>query len=299
MTMVFWLRLLGFGLVLVGLIGTPQRLLAATEAELIARGKYVFAAAGGCGCHTAKDGELNAGGRELPVPFGVVYGTNITPDRETGIGAWSEEQFIASMRDGVRPNGDRLLPVMPYPAFRGMADDDLRALWAYLMSLPPVRQPNKPPDLKIPFPNLWMPLWNLLYGGSDDPPATAPTSGVERGEYLVKHVAHCGECHTPRNLVGAPNPRQLLAGTENGPENAIVANITPEPETGIGDWDTDDIVFYLETGLRPNGDNAQGLMARVIEGTSVGYKDLTQADLEAIAAYLRTVPPIVNHISRR
>jgi mono/diheme cytochrome c family protein len=144
-----------------------------------------------------------------------------------------------------------------------------------------------------------MPLWKLLYGGTGEPPAKAPTSRVERGEYLVKHVAHCGECHTPRNVMGAPKSGKFLAGTEHGPENAIVANITPDPETGIGTWDAYDITFYLETGIKPDGDNAQGLMDRVIEGTSVGYKDLTDEDLEAIAAYLRTVSPVVNKISRR
>jgi mono/diheme cytochrome c family protein len=301
MTMLSWMRLCCLGLAMVGILFAPwvASTAAVDEAALISRGKDVFAAAGGCGCHTAKDGKLNAGGRKLAVPFGVVYSTNITPDRKTGIGAWTEEQFVEAMRHGVRPNGDHLLPVMPYPAFRGMAVDDMRALWAYLRSLPPVRQPTKPPELKIPFSNLWMPVWNLLYGGTGKPPAEAPASGVERGEYLVKHVAHCGECHTPRNFMGAPKTDKFLAGTEHGPENAVVPNITPDSATGIGDWDGYDIAFYLETGIKPNGDNAQGLMDRVIEGTSVGYKDLTQEDLDAIAAYLRIVPHIVNKISRR
>jgi mono/diheme cytochrome c family protein len=275
---------------------TPYWALADNTA-LVPRGKYIFAAAGGCGCHTTKEGGLNAGGRKFSGPFGVVYGSNITPDKETGIGAWSEQQFIDAMRYGVRPNGEKLLPVMPYPAFRLMADADLKALWVYLRSLPAIKRANQPRKASMPFLNLFLTAWNKAYGGKGKPPGQAPAEGVERGKYLVWHVAHCGECHTPRGITGALDNARFLAGTEDGPEDAIVSNITPEPRTGIGDWSTADIVDYLQTGFRPDGDNAQGLMAEVIEGTSVGYKDLSVADLRAIAAYLRTVPPIVNRIS--
>ncbi|GIX49350.1 MAG: hypothetical protein KatS3mg131_3561 [Candidatus Tectimicrobiota bacterium] len=270
----------------------------ADDQALIARGKYIFAAAGGCGCHTLKGGAINAGGRKIQGLFGTVYSTNITPDVETGIGGWTYEQFSDAMRYGLRPDGSRLLPVMPYPSFRLMAEEDMRALWAYLRSLPPVRQKNKGRRVNIPFLNLFLAAWNRIYGGQGTPPATAPAAGVERGKYLVWHVAHCGECHTPRLLSGAPDLSRFLAGTANGPEGAVVPNITPDPETGIGRWSDDELVDYLRTGIKPDGDNAQGLMQEVIEGTTAGYKDLTEADLRAIVAYLRTVPPIVNKVSR-
>jgi mono/diheme cytochrome c family protein len=291
-----WAHKLCIGVVVACLLPVSQVALA-TEAALIARGKYVFAAAGGCGCHTTKAAGLNAGGRKFTGPFGVVYGTNITPDKETGIGGWTEQQFSDAMRYGVRPNGDKLLPVMPYAAFRLMAEDDMRALWAYLRSLLPISRPNQPRRLSMPFPNLWLPLWNKVYGGKGTPPARAPVSGIERGKYLVGHVAHCGECHTPRRFTGGLDNSRFLAGTEDGPENSVVPNITPDPQTGIGNWSDDELVEYLQTGFKPDGDNAQGLMEEVIEGTSAGYKDLSEADLRAIVAYLRTVSPIVNKIS--
>ena len=291
-----WARLSCFGVIAVVSFLMPYHALADGTA-LVERGKYIFAAAGGCGCHTTEEGGLNAGGRKFTGPFGTVYGTNITPDKETGIGAWTEQQFIDAMRYGVRPNGEKLLPLMPYPSFRLMADDDVRALWAYLRSLPAIKRPNQSRKASMPFVNLFLSVWNKAYGGKGEPPARAPTAGVARGKYLVWHVAHCGECHTPRRVTGTMDNSRFLAGTEDGPEKAIVANITPEPDTGIGRWSDDEIVEYLQTGFRPDGDNAQGLMEEVIDGTSVGYKDLREADLRAIAAYLRTVPPIVNRIS--
>ena len=291
-----WIRLHRLGVVVAFLSLTPSWALA-QDAALVQRGKYIFAAAGGCGCHSTKEDGLNAGGRKFSGSFGIVYGTNITPDKETGIGAWSEQQFIDAMRYGLRPNGEKLLPVMPYPSFRLMSDADMKALWAYLQSLPAIKKTNRPRRANMPFLNLFLAAWNKAYGGKGEAPQRAPSEGVERGKYLVWHVAHCGECHTPRGLSGAPDNSRFLAGTEAGPENAIVPNITPEPRTGIGTWSEDEIVDYLQTGFRPDGDNAQGLMAEVIDGTSAGYKDLSVADLRAIAAYLRTVPPIVNRIS--
>jgi mono/diheme cytochrome c family protein len=291
-----WAGLLRRGMVAVILCCTPYWALA-DETTLVQQGKYIFAAAGGCGCHTTKEGGLNAGGRKFSGPFGVVYGTNITPDEETGIGAWSEQQFTDAMRYGVRPNGDKLLPVMPYPSFRLMAVADMKALWAYLRSLPAIKRRNPPRRASMPFLNLFLAAWNKAYGGQGEPPVQAPTDGVTRGKYLVWQVAHCGECHTPRGVTGALDNDRFLAGTKDGPENAIVPNITPDLQTGIGTWSEDEVVDYLQTGFRPDGDNAQGLMAEVIEGTVAGYKDLSVADLRAIAAYLRTIPPIVNRIS--
>jgi len=265
----------------------------------IARGKYIFGATGGCGCHTVEGEPVNSGGRKYDGPFGTVYSTNITPDRETGIGAWTDEQIIAGIRLGRRPSGERLLPVHPYPVFNGMAEGDLRALVAYLRTVPPVKRANQPKKVTVPlFESVFLPAWLAAFAPRETPPPAAPTSGVARGEYLVKAVSHCGECHTPRTMTMAPDSSRFLAGTANGPEGATVPNLTPDPETGIGTWSVEEIAEYLGTGLRPDGDVAGGLMGEVIQGTTAGYKDMTPEDLTAIARYLKSVPPVRNRIGK-
>lgn len=169
----------------------------------VARGKYVFGATGGCGCHTEKDRPLNSGGRKYEGPFGTVYSTNITPDRQTGIGGWTDEQIITAIRLGRRPNGERLVPVHPYTVFNGMAEEDLRAVVAYLRSLPPVNRANQPKKTIPLFESVFLPAWLAAFAPRETPPSSAPTSGVARGEYLVRAVGHCGECHTPRGVTQA------------------------------------------------------------------------------------------------
>ncbi len=273
-----------------------------SPADLIPRGRYIFAAAGGCGCHTetgkAATG-LNAGGRRLDVPFGTVYSTNITPDRMTGIGAWTDEQIIAAIRLGRRPNGERILPVHPFMTFNGMAEEDLRALVAYLRTLTPIKKANLPKRITIPlFESVFLPAWLAAFAPQETPPPSAPTSGPARGEYLVRAVSHCGECHTPRGITQAVDNSRFLAGNANGPENSVVPNITPDKDTGLR-WSEEEIAYYLGTGNTPSGDVAGGIMAESIQGTSVGYKDLTEADLLAIARYLKSIPPIRNKVGKK
>ena len=271
----------------------------APAAAEIARGKYIFGATTGCGCHTVPDGPLNAGGAKFEMPFGTVYAPNITPDRETGIGSWTDEQLIAAIRSGRRPKGERLIPIHPYASFNGMAAADLRALVAYLRAVPPVRRPNTPNEITVPlFESVLLPAWIATFMQRETPPATAPVSGLPRGEYLVRAVSHCGECHTPRGMSQARDSSRFLAGNQKGkgPEGAEVPNITPDKETGAGKWTVEQIAEYLGTGNRPDGDTAGGLMERAIKGTSAGFKDLTLADRLAIARYLKTVPPIRNKI---
>jgi mono/diheme cytochrome c family protein len=271
----------------------------AATPEEIARGKYVFGAAGGCGCHTEKGQPVNAGGRRYDGPFGTVYGTNITPDTKTGIGGWTDAQIIDAIRSGRRPNGERLIPVHPYPTFNGMAAEDLKALVAYLRSLPPVNRPNQPKKITVPlFESVFLPTWLAAFSPRESPPATAPTSGFARGEYLVRAVGHCGECHTPRGVTQAVDNSRFLAGNPRGPEDSVVPNLTPDKATGIGDWSEEDIAEYLVSGNKPDGDVAGGLMEEVIHGTTAGYKDLTKADLLAIARYLRSIPPIQNKVRK-
>jgi mono/diheme cytochrome c family protein len=264
----------------------------------VVRGRYVFGAAGGCGCHTVQKQPANAGGRRYDGPFGTVYSTNITPDRRTGIGAWTDEQIIAAIRLGRRPNGERLLPVHPFPVFNGMAEGDLRDLVAFLRSVPPVDRQNQPRRITVPlFESVFLPAWLAAFAPRETPPQTVPTGGVARGEYLVKAVGHCGECHTPRTITMATDNSRFLGGNPNGPEKSQVPNITPDPATGLT-WSEDEIADYLGTGNKPDGDVAGGLMGEVIEGTLAGYKDLTRADLLAIAKYLKSVPPVRNKVSK-
>jgi mono/diheme cytochrome c family protein len=282
-------------LVLVSL--RPDVAVAQASAQEIARGRYVFGATGGCGCHTAKGQPVNAGGRRYDGPFGVVYSSNITPDRETGIGGWTDEQIVTATRSGRRPNGERLLPVHPYPVFNGMAADDLKALTAFLRTVPAVKRAKEPKRITVPlFESVFLPAWLTAFAPRENPPLSAPSAGVPRGEYLVRAVAHCGECHTPRTMTMATDNSRFLAGNPKGPEDSAMPNITPDPDTGIGRWSVEEIADYLGTGNKPDGDVAGGLMGEVIDGTLAGYKDLTKADRVAIAQYLKTLPPIRNKI---
>ncbi|RMF87744.1 MAG: cytochrome C [Nitrospinota bacterium] len=264
----------------------------AQEASAVQRGEYLFRASGGCGCHTdPKKGAFLAGGRPLKTPFGVVYSTNITPDPVTGIGRWSDADFIRAMTEGKGPDGKHYFPVFPYTSFTRMTRQDLLDLKAYLFSVPPIRQENRAPEL-IP-PLGWRPAlrgWKWLYF-RPGPFQPDPRRSAEwnRGAYLVTALGHCGECHTPRNFLGGPKEELFLAGSVDGPEGQLAPNITPDEATGIGTWSIPDIVWFLQTGFKPDGDDAQGLMAEMIEQ---GYRHLSEADLTAIAVYLRSLPPI-------
>lgn len=270
------------------------------NAAEIARGRYIFGATGGCGCHTEKGPgkPVNAGGRRFDGPFGTVYATNITPDRQTGIGGWTDEQIIAATRLGRRPNGERLIPVHPYTTFNGMAEGDLKAIVAFLRTIPSVNKQNVPKRITVPlFESVFLPAWLAAFSARETPPPAAPVSGVPRGEYLVRAVGHCGECHTPRGLTNAVDNNRFLAGNPKGPEDSEVPNITPDRETGLR-WSVPEIADYLATGNKPDGDVAGSLMGEVIQGTASGYKDLTLADRTAIAQYLKSIPAVRNKIGK-
>jgi mono/diheme cytochrome c family protein len=261
---------------------------------LVQRGQYVFSLAGGCACHTAPKGTPNVGAREFPIPMAKIYSTNLTADKETGLGGWSDQQIRDAMTKGIRPNGEKLLPVMPYEAYSGMSEEDLKALIAYLRSLKAVRKET--PALKT-----WAPfyravgtfVWFQFFSRFSNSPAKAPQSGIERGRYLVEHVALCIDCHTPRNFMGVSNRSLYLAGAKKGPLGGEIPNITPDKETGIGDWSRNDIAELLLTGTKPDLDRVEGLMAEVIEA---GFKNMKREDALAIADYLKSIPPIQNKI---
>lgn len=285
----------------VGLGTSVSAASAPQDAELeLERGRRIFWATGGCSCHTNYPGEGDrapalAGGRPLETPFGVFYSTNITSDEETGLGLWSDADFVRAMREGISPEGQHYFPVFPYTSFSGLRDQDLLDLRAYLDSLPATQRANRPPD--APFPFSWraaLVAWKWLnFEPKRIEEDESRSSEWNRGNYLVNAAAHCGECHTPRTLTGGLDRSMWLAGSLDGPEGELAPNITPHEKTGIGRWSVPDLVWYLEMGIKPDGDDTQGLMSEVIEH---GYTNLPASDLEAIAIYLRSIPVIENEV---
>ena len=267
--------------------------------DAVARGAYLVRAAGCRSCHTDKKGKgaPYAGGYALKTPFGTYYSPNITPDKKTGIGRWSDRDFLTALQKGISPDGGHLFPVFPYTTYTKMRNEDALAIKTYLFPLAPVRRPNVPHDVWPPFGWRWtMGAWKALYFKEGRfKPNNSHDAVMKRGAYLVEALAHCGECHTPRNLAGAQQSEMWLAGTEDGPDGEAVANITPDVETGIADWSEADIVTLLKDGTKPDFDNVQGSMAEVIED---GLSHLREEDLTAIARYLKSVPAIRNDIDR-
>jgi mono/diheme cytochrome c family protein len=272
--------------VLAGL--TPALLAAEADPK---RGEYI-ARAGGClGCHTEekKDAVPFAGGRTLKTPFGTFYGPNITPHPQAGVGRWSEAHFINAMRHGRRPDGANYFPSFPYPSFTKIADGDLRDLWAYLRSLPQSSQPSREHDL--PFYFRWrflITIWKWLFF-TPGPFAALPGASelVNRGAYLVQALGHCGECHTPRNFLGAPRRGRFLAGGR-GEDGKNVPNLTP---AGLGLWSDDNLREFFRTGITPDDDTVSEAMDEVIRNST---SRLTPADIAAMIAYLRSLPSIAD-----
>jgi mono/diheme cytochrome c family protein len=270
---------------------SPLAARAADEAA-IARGAYVFEAADCVGCHTdaKNNGKRLAGGRALATPFGIFYSPNITPDKDTGLGAWSYEDFHRALREGISEHGRYYFPVFPYPAFTGMSDQDIADLWAYLQAQEPVAQRNMPHDIGPPF------SWRFLQIGwrawffTEGPLEPVPDKDAvwNRGNYLANAVAHCGECHTPRNSLGGLRQSAAYSGDPQGPDNLKIPNITPDAETGIGKWSLAEIADLLKTGQTPDFDFVGSAMSEVVKGTS----KLTDSDRDAIAVYLKSLPPI-------
>jgi len=259
------------------------------------RGAVLFGAAGCANCHTdtKNKGPLLAGGRALKTPFGTFYAPNITRDPTHGIGAWSDADFARAMRHGVARDGSQLFPAFPYTSYTYMTDADIKAIKDHIFTLPAVARPNRPHDIAFPFNLRFLQFfWKLLFF-EPGPYVADPArpAAWNRGAYLVRAVAHCPECHTPRNLLGGLNRDRDLAGTDKGkgPEGEATPNITPHPSKGIGKWSRKQIATYLETGEDIDGDYAGSLMADVIkDGTGL----LSDADRLAIADYIKSLPPI-------
>jgi mono/diheme cytochrome c family protein len=267
-------------------LGAPPSTTPAASA--VSRGAYL-ARAGDCiSCHTASDGKPLAGGTYLPTPFGSISVPNITPDPTTGIGSWTDEQFYRAMHDGIGRGGEYLYPVFPFPWYSNVTREDVLAIKAYLFSQPPVRSPRKPLRLSFPARERESLLaWRtLFFKVGEFRPATDRPEAVNRGAYLVEGLGHCGECHNRRNVAGVSRWSGNLEGGEI--EGWYAPNLTSDKREGVGTWTTAQIAAFLKTGSAPYGGVVLGPMSEVIRDST---SHLTDEDLSAIAAYLKSVPP--------
>jgi mono/diheme cytochrome c family protein len=268
--------------------GVPADLAKAAVAK---RGEYL-ARAGDCMvCHTAPGGKEYAGGLAIPLPFGALYSTNITPDKETGIGNYSDRDFLNAVQRGVRYDGTRLYPAMPYPSYSYMSDADALAIKAYLFSLPPVRAANRADTLAFPFNQRWsMIFWSMAFSpDARFSPNTAQSAEWNRGAYLAEALAHCGECHTPRNFAFALDNHKKFAGAVTAGWRAF--NITSDKGSGIGGWSDDELAAYLSTGHAVGHGTAAGPMGEAVDQS---FAKMSAADIHALVTYLRSIPAIAS-----
>ncbi|UYO43689.1 cytochrome c [Rhodopseudomonas palustris] len=253
-------------------------------------GRTAFYAGGCAECHaTPKQDDRTSlgGGLGLKSEFGTFYVPNISPDPNDGIGKWTEADFVSAVMRGTAPGGVHLYPAFPYPSYAHARLDDVRDLFAYIKTLPAVAGRAPPNDVPFPFSiRRAVGLWKLLFF-DDTPfmPDPAQSAQWNRGAYLVNSFGHCAECHSPRNALGGIVTAQRFAGGPDPEGRGWVPNIT---QKGLGDWSAGDIAYFLETGMTPEGDSAGGSMAQVIRNTSQLGKD----DREAIAAYIKSLPPV-------
>jgi mono/diheme cytochrome c family protein len=266
--------------------GVPAELKAAS---LIERGQYLARAADCEVCHTAEGGVPFAGGRAFVLPFGTLYSTNITPDKETGIGNYSDANFLDAIHKGIAPGNEKLYPAMPFASYTYMTDADAAAIKAYLFSLKPVHAADQENTLGFPFnQRALMGVWALLFNPDKRfEPRTQRDAQWNRGAYLVEAMGHCGECHTPRNLMQALDQRQKFSGTVQAGWRAY--NITSDPKSGVGAWSEADLAHYLALGHADGRGTATGPMGEAVDH-SLRY--LTQSDITAMVTYVRSVSGI-------
>ncbi|HEX2790767.1 MAG TPA: cytochrome c [Steroidobacteraceae bacterium] len=263
------------------------------DAAQLRRGQYLVAAGDCMSCHLRDGGQPLAGGLRLNTPFGVIYSANITSDTQTGIGAWTNDQFYHAMHDGIGMHGENLYPAFPYPWFRRVSRDDVDAIFAFLKSTPAVNY--TPPANDLPFPlsiRSMVKGWNMFFFNSRDFQADPRQSGEwNRGAYLVNGLGHCGGCHTPKNALGADRSSQELYGARL--DNWVAPDLTGNDRTGLGGWSIDDVAEYLRNGRNTHA-GAGGAMADVVTySTSL----MSDEDRRAMAVYLKsqTVSPSVSH----
>ena len=255
--------------------------------DSVQRGKYL-ATAGDCiSCHTAPGGTPFTGGLKIKTPFGLLLTPNITPDKETGIGSWTKDDFFRALHDGVNKKDQDLYPAMPYTSYTKVSRADVDAIYDYLRTLKPVSNAVKVNQLSFPF-NIRssMIVWRELFftpGFFKPDPSQSPA--WNRGAYLVEGLEHCSECHSPRNLMGAIEPSKVFTGAVI--DNWYALNLSSNLTTGLGTWSTQDIADYLKNGKYPGKTSALGPMEEVVHNST---RHLSESDLLAMATYLKTLP---------
>ena len=256
------------------------------SAETIAHGKAMVDAANCAGCHTVDPAQPFAGGKRIDTPFGGIYSPNLTPDRDTGLARWSDDDFYQALRNGVAPNGSRYYPAFPYPYFTKLTRQDIQAIKAYLATLTPVSNRAPPRELVWPLNyRILMRGWDwLFFKPGILVPDQQKSADWNRGRYLVEGAGHCGACHTPKNVFGADKNSHAFGG--GLVQDQFAPRLDAAPRSGLKSWSVDDIVEYLQSG-RNGRSHAGGLMAEVvIDSTSV----MSDADVRAIAVYLKDLP---------
>jgi mono/diheme cytochrome c family protein len=266
--------------------GVPPEL---ANAGLIKRGEYLARAADCEACHTAKGGAPFAGGLGFVLPFGTIYSPNITADKDTGIGSWSDASFLNALHKGIDDEGAHLYPAMPFASYTTMTDADALAIKAYLFSLKPVHSDVPDNTLVFPFNQRWlMGVWSFLFNPDKRfEPNTAQSPQWNRGAYLAESLEHCGECHTPRTIFQSLNNRRKFAGATQAGWRAY--NITSDGNSGVGAWSDAALAQYLSEGYADGHGSAGGPMGEAVDKS---LSHLTAGDIAAIVTYLRTVPPI-------
>lgn len=261
---------------------------ALADAATIARGAYLARAGNCAGCHTARGGAAYAGGRGIDTPFGTVYAGNLTPDRETGLGDWSADAFWRALHNGRAKDGRLLYPAFPYPNYTRVTREDADALYAYLRSLAPVRQPNRPHALRFPYDSqAALAVWRaLFFRPARFEPEAGRSEAWNRGSYLVRGLGHCEACHAERNWLGATTGGLELGGGLIPMQGWYAPSLAAPAEAGVQDWSEDDVVALLGGGVAPRG-TVMGPMAEVVM-RSTQY--LSREDLRAMAVFLQSLP---------
>jgi mono/diheme cytochrome c family protein len=256
---------------------------------VVQRGEYLARAADCAACHTPPNGQEFTGGYKFSLPFGTIYGPNITPDKATGIGDYTDDEFISALQRGVGRGGKHLYPAMPYTNYTLMTREDVLAIKAYLFSLTPVHAESPPNDLSFPYNQRWgMVFWNLLNNPDHRfRPDTAKSPAWNRGAYLAEALGHCQACHTPRNFMYGLESGRAYGGAVV--QDWLAYNITSDKESGVGAWSDDDLAAYLSTGHAPNHGPASGPMAEAVDHS---LRHLAQSDIRALVTYLRDVKPV-------
>ena len=261
------------------------------NADPVKRGEYLARAADCLACHTAPQGEDYAGGLAILLPFGTLYSTNITPDKATGIGDYSDQDFLNAVQRGLRRDGTHLYPAMPFPSYTYMTDADALAIKAYLFSLAPVKAIDRADTLEFPFNQRWlMGPWSLFFNeNARFAPNAARSAAWNRGAYVAEALAHCGECHTPRNIAFGLDNRKKFAGAVTAGWSAF--DISSDKGSGVGAWSDDELIAYLSTGHAVGRGTAAGPMGEAVDRS---FSLMSQSDIRALVTYLRSVPAVAS-----